>query len=91
MEGANSDRYGSDALGGVILSESMGRVLKVNPAYLKKEIQPGSESGKKAWPKVKDEAKRYPREEREQRKPWINPAFNKSGTHIGAPGVRGAI
>ena len=63
--------------------EFMGRVLKVNPAYLKKEIQPGSESGKKAWPKVKDEAKRYPREEREQRKPWINPAFNKSGTHRG--------
>ncbi|MDO8748819.1 MAG: hypothetical protein Q7J72_06900 [Candidatus Omnitrophota bacterium] len=63
--------------------EFMGRVLKVNPAYLKKEIQSGSESGKKVWPKVKDEAKQYPREEREQRKPWINPAFNKSGTHRG--------
>lgn len=63
--------------------EFMGRVLKVNPARLKKEVQRDSKPGKKAWPKVMADTRRYSREEREQRKPWINPVFNKSGTHRG--------
>ena len=61
--------------------EFMGRVLEVNTARLRKEVQRGSEIRRKTWPRVDVEARRYPREESEQRKSWINPAFNKSGTY----------
>ncbi|MEK6568665.1 MAG: RNA-binding protein, partial [Candidatus Omnitrophota bacterium] len=60
--------------------EFMGRVLKVNTGVLKKEVQQGSEMGKKAWPKREDqsrpwqkrpdEAKPWKKAEQGDRRPW---------------------
>jgi RNA recognition motif-containing protein len=68
--------------------EFMGRVLNVNPTRPKTEAERKSELKKKMQPKVKVEAEQYPQEEREQKKAWINPVFNKHPA-LNAPGQRG--
>jgi RNA recognition motif-containing protein len=57
--------------------EFMGRVLDVNPARPKAEVQAIVELKDKRQSKVRVEAEPHPREEREQKKTWFNPAFNK--------------
>ena len=71
--------------------EFMGRVLKVNPAYLKKKFSRAASLGRRLGQRLRMRPRGIPREEREQRKPWINPAFNKSGTHRGPRSAGGAI
>jgi len=63
--------------------EFMGRVLDVNPARPKAEAQAESELKEKRQPKVTVGAEQHPREEREQKKTWFNPVFNKPGTYKG--------
>ena len=57
--------------------EFMGRVLNINPTRPKTEAERKNELKKKMQPEVKVEAEQYPQEEREQKKAWINPVFNK--------------
>jgi len=68
--------------------EFMGRVLDVNPARPKAEAQAESELKEKRQPKVTVEAEQYPQEEREQKKTWFNPVFNKPGTYKGGRRTR---
>lgn len=63
--------------------EFMGRVLDVNPARPKAEAQAVVELKEKRQPKATVEAEQHPREEREQKKTWFNPVFNKPGTYKG--------
>lgn len=71
--------------------EFMGRVLNVNPTRPKTETERKGELKKKMQPKVKVEAEQYPQEEREQKKAWINPVFNKPGTYRGGRRTRSYI
>jgi len=57
--------------------EFMGRLLNVNPARPKTEAERKSELKEKRQPKATVEAEQHPREEREQKKTWFNPVFNK--------------
>ena len=68
--------------------EFMGRVLNVNPTRPKTEAERKSELKKKMQPKVKVEAEQYPQEEREQKKTWFSPVFNKPGTYRGGRRTR---
>ena len=69
--------------------EFMGRALKVNPAYLKKEFQPGRESGKKAWPKVMYEGQEVSPGRENRENPGLIRLLTSPG-HMGAPGARGS-
>jgi RNA recognition motif-containing protein len=68
--------------------EFMGRVLNVNPARPKTEVGWKSDLKKKRHPKVETEAEQHPREEREQKKSWFSPVFNKPGTYRGGRRTR---
>ena len=57
--------------------EFMGRALNVNPAHPKTEAQAANRLRENGQLKVKAQAQQYPREEREQKKTWFNPVFNK--------------
>jgi len=57
--------------------EFMGRVLNVNPARPKTEVQRESKLKKKAQPKVEAKAEEYTQKEGEQRKTCFSPVFNK--------------
>jgi RNA recognition motif-containing protein len=68
--------------------EFMERVLDVNPARPKVEVERVVELKEKRQPKVTVEAQQHPREEREQKKTWFNPVFNKPGTYKGGRRTR---
>ncbi|PIU41750.1 MAG: hypothetical protein COS99_03780 [Candidatus Omnitrophica bacterium CG07_land_8_20_14_0_80_42_15] len=61
--------------------EFMGRVLDVSPTRPKTEAQRKSELQKKRQLKARPRVVQHPREQAEQKKVWVNPAFNKRGKY----------
>jgi RNA recognition motif-containing protein len=63
--------------------EFMGRALDVNPARPKAEAQAENELKEKGQPEATVEAEQHPREEREEKKAWFKPVFNKPRRYKG--------
>jgi RNA recognition motif-containing protein len=59
--------------------EFMSRALDVTPAHPKAEARNENEVKEKRQPEITPEAKQRPREEREQKKPWVNPSVRRPG------------
>lgn len=63
--------------------EFMGRALDVNPARPKAETKAVTELRQKRHPRATVETKQHHSEEREEKKTWFSPVFNKPGTYRG--------
>ena len=63
--------------------EFMGRVLNVDPARPRTEAPAASKVKENRLPRVRTQPRQHPREEREQKKTWFDPVFNKPGTYKG--------
>jgi hypothetical protein len=72
--------------------EFMGRAINVSPARPKTEA-PAEDKLKKVErrPTAEPEIREYPPEERERKRPWAGPVFNKPGTYGGGRRTRSYV
>lgn len=82
------DQQAQAAIAALDGKEFMGRPLNVSPARPKPQAALDRGERKEVQPRVKDQARHYPRQEQDEKNTWFAPVFKKTGGYKGGRRTR---